>query len=90
MASAFIGGLTPDALGALSGFPAATPPPGVVPNFVNPENQNREFYAITGTLFGITFVLFLNRMYVKLFKIQKHSWDDCKCLSWRYLSFNCR
>ena len=80
MAAAFIGSLTPGELGALSSFPAATPPPGVVSNFVDPENQRREFYAITGSLFGIMFVLFLNRLYVKLFKIQKYSWDDCMSL----------
>ena len=80
MAAAFIGSLTPAELAGLSNIPAATPPPGVVPNFVDPENQNRGFYAVTGTLFGVMLVLFINRLYVKFLKIQKYWWDDCKSL----------
>ena len=80
MAAAFIGSLTPDELGALSSVPAATPPPGVVSNFVHPENRKLAFYIVTGGSFGFMIPLFQNRLYVKLFKIQKYSWDDCMSL----------
>ncbi|MCJ1243743.1 hypothetical protein MMC30_000940 [Trapelia coarctata] len=76
MAAILIGKLTPEQLGAFSNVPALSPPPGVQSNFVNPENQNQIFYIVTSILFGIMVVFFLNRLYAKLVKIRKYSWDD--------------
>jgi len=77
MAAALIGKLTPEQLEAFSSVPALSAPPGVRSSFVNPENQNQVFYIVTSILFGLMVILFLNRVYSKLFMIRKYSWDDC-------------
>ena len=68
--------LTAVNLTAFSNVSAAMPPPGVQSNFVNPENQNVVYYAVTSPLFGIMTILLVNRLFVKRYKIQKFSWDD--------------
>ena len=77
MAATPISSLTSAQLAALSSYPAATPPPGVIPNFVNPQTLNQTFYGITGTVYGIMLPFFLNRLYVKICRLKKYSWDDC-------------
>lgn len=61
-------------------FPLLLPPPGVVPNFVNPDNQNAE--AISCVTICLTFmVLFvMMRLYAKTFISKSIGWDDCECL----------
>ena len=77
MEAAHFSSLNPAELAAFSNYPAATPPPGVVPNFVDPENVNRIFYGITGWVYGLMLPFFLNRLYVKFYRMKKFSWDDC-------------
>lgn len=58
--------------------PALTPPPGIVPNFVDPPSQS---YAI---IIAIVFFLVsttpfvLVRLYTRYYINQKLWWDDCK------------
>ena len=74
--AAHLSSLTPAELANFSSYPAATPPPGVVPNFVNPHNLNSIFYGLTGTVYGMMVPLFFNRLYVKFCRLKKYSWDD--------------
>lgn len=67
--------LTPE---QLSSYPALQPPPGVVPNFMHPENQNRPLLVATSIELGIMIVFVLNRFYSKSVLIRKYSWDDCQ------------
>ena len=67
--------LTPE---ELSNLPALDPPPGVVPNFVSPENQNRPLLLVTPLELGITILFVLNRFYFKSFPVRTYSWDDCQ------------
>ena len=77
MAVSLVDDISQDQSELLSNVPALLPPPGVQPNFVNPENQDTVFSIVTSTLFGIMVISFLNRLYAKLFSIRKYSWDDC-------------
>ncbi|MCJ1470231.1 hypothetical protein MMC07_008876 [Pseudocyphellaria aurata] len=72
--------LTPEQLNSLSNVPALQPPPGVVPNFLNPENQIRSFLVATSLELGIMTVFVLVRFYSKSFLVRKYSWDDLTVL----------
>ena len=65
----------------LETLPAMKPPPGEVPNFVDPYSKGPILViASTITLFlGLCF--FGIRIYTKLFIVRKAAWDDCKALS---------
>ena len=65
----------PDGLGE---FPAAMPPPGVVPNFDNPSNLNN--YIMTTMVVCVTCCTLAvgMRVYTKLFLIRCMSYDDCE------------
>ncbi len=72
-------GATPEQLVLLNG-PAMSPPPGVIPNFVDPPNLN-SYWVLSLTLsltFSTLFVLM--RMYTRLFISRVTSWDDCESL----------
>lgn len=58
------------------------PPPGVTPNFVNPESLRKEWILSLVTCFFLpTFFIFI-RVYTKLIIIKSHGWEDCKsCLT---------
>jgi hypothetical protein len=62
---------------ALLDGPAMNPPPGVMPNFVDPPNLRREvilgltIYMTTATL------VVLMRLYTKLFLFRKIIFEDC-------------
>lgn len=62
----------------LSKIPALKPPPGVTPNFENPENF---FGTIIGTIvvcLTLTTFLAWTRIYTRLFITKSISWDDCQ------------
>lgn len=64
----------------LSKIPAAPPPPGIIPNFIDPPslaNMPRIFTYITLP----PMILFLAmRMYVRIFVTHKIGLDDCEFL----------
>ena len=70
--------ISPEQINSLSNYPALQPPPGVVPNFVNPENQNRPLLVTASLELGLMIVFVLNRFYSKSFLVRKYSWDDCQ------------
>ena len=58
--------------------PAAKPPPGVTPNFIDPPSEKDVIVAYT-TIFTIVATLGVAaRMYVRLFIIRKIQIEDCE------------
>ena len=82
--SSLFGQIPPDELQQL---PALAPPPGEVPNFDDPENRGPILVAVSSLLFALMLLLYLNRIYTKLFIIGSVSLDDRKILSGQ--SFPC-
>ena len=62
----------------LSNIPALAPPAGVVPNFVNPENQNVTIYVVLTISISVTMLAVMTRIYTKAYIIRKIGWEDCK------------
>ena len=62
----------------LSILPAGQPPPGVIPNFTNPQDNNALMIVIGSILLGIMLFFYAIRIYTKRFITQQYSWDDCK------------
>ena len=56
-------------------FPA---PPGVTPNYTNPDSIGNEIVVESMTLIAFATVFVALRMFMKLRVIKKHGWDDCK------------
>ena len=69
--------LTPAQLQALLDGPAGVPPPGVIPNFVDPPNYDTR--AVTVMAIGSTVSMFvlLIRIYTKAFIIRSLVLEDC-------------
>ena len=74
--STSLSNVSPESLEAFASYPAIPPPSGVIPNFVDPENQNLPLFAVTSLLLGIMALFMLNRVYVKTFIVKKYSLDD--------------
>ncbi len=63
-------------------LPAAAPPPGIIPNFENPEDRGPILVKVGGVLVGLMMVFVINRVYVKIWVVRKAWWDDLTvCLS---------
>lgn len=59
-------------------LPALTPPPGVTPNFTNPERQSSGFIVAGAILLAIMVVFLCCRIYTKYYIRHKATWDDCE------------
>lgn len=59
-------------------LPAGPPPPGVVPNFDHPQSRAIDVYVGMGVCIGITSILIILRVYVKLAVTHMWGWDDCE------------
>ena len=57
-------------------LPVQTPPPGVIPNFSNPENQGSKLTVVGAVLLTFVIIALTNRAYTKIHIVQKFSWDD--------------
>ena len=58
----------------LGGLP---PPPGVVPNFVNPDSIADTIRAVAVFLAVLTTLSTAIRFYTKFFIVKAHGWEDC-------------
>jgi len=65
----------------LASVPGLAPPPGVVPNFVNPYSLESIQIVSAVLCLALALLSTLLRMYTKLFIIKTHGWEDCKLLS---------
>lgn len=57
-------------------LPALTPPPGVIPNFTNPDNRGPTLIVVGAIFLALVVIALTNRAYTKLFIVRKASWDD--------------
>ena len=67
-------------LAAFSDIPVLLPPPGIKPNFENPDGNNKTFFALTSILLLVATILIANRIYVKIHIVRKYTLDDCKII----------
>lgn len=65
-------------LSAVQNFPAATPPPGIIPNFDDPESRGPVFTIAGAVLLGFMLVFSAIRAYAKICIIKRIHWDDCE------------
>ena len=65
--------LTPE---QLSSIPVGSPPDGVRPNFGDAPNNNTPFYVVCSLFLAIMLCFYVNRIYTKIYIVQKYSWDD--------------
>lgn len=66
---------------SLADVPAAPPPPGVIPNYVNPYSEG-SVLIIVGSIFVAIMLLFVSvRIYTKVKIVGKSSPDDCMSVS---------
>ena len=60
--------------------PTEKPPPGVIPNFVNPETDGPEMMATMWTLLGLAVLIVAMRLYSRGVILKKIGWDDWTAL----------
>ena len=63
---------------SLNQLPGLQPPPGVVPNFINPENYQSTIIATLTVCLTTATLLTLLRLYSKVFVIKCIVLEDCK------------
>lgn len=63
------------------------PPPGVTPNFVNPENHTAQGHAVFIMCLVLSTIFVVLRTYTRFILLKSHGWEDCECLPtlWRLL-----
>lgn len=66
---------------ALAELPGLTPPPGVIPNLVNPHSIGTELAFLAILHIVLTVLLTAIRMFTKIRLIKAYGWEDCKCSS---------
>lgn len=54
------------------------PPPGVTPNFVNPDSLHTEWVLTISICLVFPTIFIILRMYTKLILIKSLGWEDCK------------
>ena len=59
-------------------IPALEPPPGVVPNFIDPYTRGPMLLALSAVAIGIMYLFVIFRFYVKFYVQRKLTWDDCE------------
>ena len=67
--------LTPE---QLSSTPVESPPDGVQPNYGDAENNNTPMYVVCSVFLAIMLCFYVNRIYTKIYIVQRYSWDDGK------------
>ena len=61
----------------LSQIPAARPPQGVIPNFINPPSLDSAVIGVCTVFIALTVFFVLNRLYLNGHAGQKLALDDC-------------
>jgi len=57
--------------------PAGAPPPGVVPDFIQPASRSYQVIAASAILSTVVIVSALVRIYAKFFITKTRIWEDC-------------
>ena len=64
---------------SLYNVPAATPPPGIVPNFIDPVDTRRlPLLTINSLFLSLMLITVIVRFYSRIFLIRSLGWDDCR------------
>ena len=71
--------LTPAQLQALLDGPAVSPPPGVIPNFVDPPSLYPQIIVTLVLTLSIATLAVIIRVYTKLHVIKAWHLEDCTC-----------
>lgn len=67
--------------------PIEPPPPGVVPNLVDPESRAHEIYVATSVCLPLIVLFATMRVYARVAIQKKWTWDDCKILIMPLMTF---
>lgn len=70
-----INSIPPALLGTI---PAAPPPQGITPDFVDPPSRSNLLLGLTSTFLGLAVISYVIRMYAKITIFRKVTWDDCE------------
>lgn len=62
----------------LKELPAASPPPGLQPNFSDPPTQVPTILGVGIAFLTLAFLCFSIRIYTKVALVKRWKWDDCK------------
>lgn len=62
----------------LDHYPAATPPTGVTPNFLDPPSKGTEIEILDGVFTGLMLLAVLVRLFVRARITKQWGWDDRK------------
>ncbi len=62
----------------LDKVPGLQPPPGVSPNFVNPENYQNKIIASYTVFLTIATIFTAARLYTRAVIVKSIAWEDCK------------
>ena len=62
----------------LDRVPGLQPPPGVTPNFVNPENYQNTLIAALTIFLPIATIITAAKLYTGAFIVKSIAWEDCK------------
>ncbi|KAL9577510.1 MAG: hypothetical protein Q9212_006315, partial [Teloschistes hypoglaucus] len=65
---------------ALAMYPLASPPPGVIPNFVNPESHAYQLVITVAVCLALVVIAVSMRLYTKHFITKSMGWDDFTCI----------
>lgn len=69
----------------LSQIPAGTPPPGVIPNFVNPDTKANAVTAVSVVMMTITALMVSARLWSNFSSMRKFYVDDCRSSNFQNL-----
>jgi hypothetical protein len=67
-----------DMRGSNLDMPALAPPPGVVPNFIDPPTNRAAIFVVFVTCLVIMTLAVAIRMYTKIFMLKKLAIEDCE------------
>lgn len=56
--------------------PAGVPPPGIVPNFVDPPSNAQAMIVVNAVLIPITTIFVATRLWSNLHTVRRAGWDD--------------
>ena len=57
--------------------PGLKPPPGVIPNFIDPPSEAHWVYVVLPICLAVSTPFVLIRLYTAFFILKSHGWADC-------------
>lgn len=60
----------------MENYPAVPPPPGVTPNFVDPETRAPVVIVFSAISLGLMWPVLATRTYTKVWILRSFGWDD--------------